>query len=151
MTMGKWMVFAIVAAALATACNSARHEASAAPATSGSAPAAASSASQPPQGAAEQQPTVPLPKITEAEKIRAMRPPAGSHMALVVFEDLECPACARVEPLLESAHSSYKIPIVRHDFLIPSHNWSGEAHVMARYFDTVSPQDWARTSAVTSS
>jgi protein-disulfide isomerase len=70
----------------------------------------------------------------------ALHPPAGSHMALVLFEDLECPACARAEPLLEQASRAYNLPIVRHDFTIPNHVWSKEAHIMARYFDTVSPQ-----------
>ena len=65
----------------------------------------------------------------------ALRPPAGSRMALVVFEDLQCPACARAEPLLEQAERNYKLPLVRHDFIIPSHTWSKEAHIMARYFD----------------
>ena len=55
-------------------------------------------------------------------------------MALVVFEDLQCPACARAEPLLEQAERNYKLPLVRHDFIIPAHTWSKEAHIMARYF-----------------
>jgi protein-disulfide isomerase len=65
----------------------------------------------------------------------ALHPPAGSRIALVAFEDLECPMCARVEPLLEQAERNYGIPLVRHDFIIPSHPWSIEAHIMARYFD----------------
>jgi protein-disulfide isomerase len=70
----------------------------------------------------------------------ALHPPAGSRMALVLFEDLECPACARAEPLLEQAARNYGLPIVRHDFVLPAHPWSKEAHIMARYFDTQSPQ-----------
>ncbi len=70
----------------------------------------------------------------------ALHPPAGSRMALVVFEDLQCPACAKAEPLLEQAARNYHIPVVRHDFIIPIHTWSKEAHIMARYFDTQSPQ-----------
>jgi protein-disulfide isomerase len=65
----------------------------------------------------------------------ALHPPPGSRMALVAFEDLECPMCARAEPLLEQAERNYGIPLVRHDFIIPSHAWSLEAHIMARYFD----------------
>jgi protein-disulfide isomerase len=65
----------------------------------------------------------------------ALHPPAGSRVALVVFEDLECPACAHAEPLLEQAERNYGLPLVRHDFIIPSHHWSIEAHIMARYFD----------------
>jgi len=66
----------------------------------------------------------------------ALHAPAGSRMALVVFEDLECPACARAEPLLAQAEHDYQMPLVRHDFLIPSHPWSKEAHIMARFFDS---------------
>ena len=70
----------------------------------------------------------------------ALHPPAGSRIALVVFEDLECPACAKTDPLLIQAVHNYSLPLVRHDFIIPSHAWSKEAHIMARYFDTQSPQ-----------
>jgi len=68
----------------------------------------------------------------------ALRPPKGSQVALVVFEDLQCPQCRRVAPILEQAAKTYKIPLVRHDFPLPMHNWSYQAAVMARYFDTTS-------------
>jgi len=70
----------------------------------------------------------------------ALHPPEGHRMALVVWEDLECPACARAEPLLQQAKRVYSLPIVRHDFIIPTHRWSMEAHIIARYFDTVSTE-----------
>src|ERR1019366_200115 len=70
----------------------------------------------------------------------ALHPPPGSRIALVVFEDLECPACAHAEPLLEQEKRNYGLPLVRHDFIIPNHAWSMEAHIIARYFDTKSPQ-----------
>jgi protein-disulfide isomerase len=66
----------------------------------------------------------------------ALRPPKGSQVAIVVFEDLQCPQCRRVAPILEQASKTYKIPLVRHDFPLPMHNWSYDAAVMARYFDT---------------
>lgn len=66
-----------------------------------------------------------------------LRPPKGTQVAIVVFEDLECPMCARMAPLVEQASKTYKIPVVRHDFpLGPMHPWSFQAAVMARYFDT---------------
>lgn len=66
-----------------------------------------------------------------------LRPPKGSQVAIVVFEDLECPMCRRTAPLLERASKDYKIPVIRHDFpLGPIHPWSYQAAVMARYFDT---------------
>ena len=67
-----------------------------------------------------------------------LRPPAGSKVAIVVFEDLECPDCARAAPLLHEAAKAYNIPLVQHDFPLPQHPWSFEAAVNARYFDTKS-------------
>ena len=64
------------------------------------------------------------------------RPPKGSQVAIVVFEDLQCPMCSRTAPLVEQASKTYKIPIVRHDFPLPMHNWSYQAAIFARYFDT---------------
>ncbi len=70
----------------------------------------------------------------------ALRPPKGSQVAIVVFEDLQCPMCGRVAPLLAQASKTYKIPLVQHDFPLPMHNWSFDAAVMARYFDTHSKE-----------
>src|SRR6266550_4428751 len=70
----------------------------------------------------------------------ALRPPKGSQLALVVFEDLQCPQCRRAAPLVEQAAKTYKIPVVRHDFPLPLHNWSFQAAVMAHYFDSHSKQ-----------
>jgi|SRR5579863_1903317 len=69
-----------------------------------------------------------------------LRPPKGAQVAIVVFEDLECPDCRRAAPLLEEAGKTYKIPVVRHDFPLPFHKWSFDAAVIARYFDTHSKQ-----------
>ena len=69
-----------------------------------------------------------------------LRPPKGSQVAIVVFEDLQCPMCRRTAPLVEQASKTYKIPVIRHDFPLPMHNWSYQAAVMARYFDTHSKQ-----------
>jgi protein-disulfide isomerase len=69
---------------------------------------------------------------------RVLRPPPGASVALVVFEDLQCPDCKRASPLLEEAARAYKIPLVRHDFPLPKHNWSFDAAVYARFFDTKS-------------
>jgi protein-disulfide isomerase len=69
-----------------------------------------------------------------------LRPPKGSQVAIVVFEDLQCPQCRRVAPILEQAAKTYKIPLLRHDFPLPMHNWSYNAAVMARYFDSTSKE-----------
>jgi protein-disulfide isomerase len=70
----------------------------------------------------------------------ALRPPKGAQVALVVFEDLQCPQCGRTAPLLVQASRTYKIPLVQHDFPLPMHNWSFDAAVLARYFDTHSKE-----------
>jgi protein-disulfide isomerase len=70
----------------------------------------------------------------------ALRPPKGAQLALVVFEDFQCPQCGRVAPLLDQAAHTYKIPLVQHDFPLPMHNWSFDAAVLARYFDTHSKE-----------
>ena len=67
-----------------------------------------------------------------------LRPPKGSKVAILVFEDLECPDCARAAPLLHDAAKTYNIPLVQYDFPLPQHPWSFEAAVNARYFDTKS-------------
>jgi protein-disulfide isomerase len=64
-----------------------------------------------------------------------LKPPGGARVAIVEFDDLQCPACAHANPLLEQAAAKYKIPWVRHDFLIPYHNWSRQAALNARWFD----------------
>jgi protein-disulfide isomerase len=66
----------------------------------------------------------------------ALKPPAGARVAIIEFDDLQCPSCAHANPLLEGAAAKYKIPWIRHDFLIPYHNWSKAAAVNARWFDT---------------
>jgi len=68
----------------------------------------------------------------------ALRPPAGARVAIVEFDDLQCPACAAANPTLKAAAAKYKIPWVRHDFLIPYHNWSRNAAINARFFDSKS-------------
>ncbi|MBZ5721705.1 MAG: DsbA family protein [Acidobacteriia bacterium] len=70
----------------------------------------------------------------------ALRPPKGAKVAIVVFEDLQCPDCRRAAPLVAQAGKTYKIPVVRHDFPLPMHNWSFDAAVIARYFDAHSKQ-----------
>ena len=78
-----------------------------------------------------------LSMIAAAQEIPSvLRPPKGSPVGLVVFEDLQCPQCARAAPLLAQASQTYKIPLVQHDFPLPLHNWSMNAAIIARYFDT---------------
>lgn len=69
-----------------------------------------------------------------------LRPPKGAPVALIVFEDLECPKCRADSPLEEQAAKAHKIPLVRHDFPLPLHKWSFNAAVIARYFDSQSKE-----------
>jgi protein-disulfide isomerase len=65
-----------------------------------------------------------------------LKPPPGARVAIVMFEDLQCPACADAYPVVWQAANAHKIPVVLHDFPLPRHNWSFDAAVWARYFDT---------------
>jgi protein-disulfide isomerase len=67
-----------------------------------------------------------------------LKPPAGTSVAIVVFEDLECAECARAYPLVQQVANAHKVPVVLHDFPLPRHTWSFEAAVWARYFDQTS-------------
>jgi protein-disulfide isomerase len=79
----------------------------------------------------------PSPGI-QVHDTSALHPPPGARVAIVEFMDMECPVCASTNPILEEAAAKYKIPLVRHDFLIPYHAWSPIAAVNARWFDTKS-------------
>ncbi len=76
------------------------------------------------------------PPSTEVLDPDALKPPPGASVALIEFEDLECPDCARANPVLKEAVAKYKIPWVRHDFPLPFHPWAFAAAVNARWFDT---------------
>jgi protein-disulfide isomerase len=76
--------------------------------------------------------------ITFAQDPSLLRPPKGAPLALIVFQDLQCPKCRSDSPLEQQAAKAYKIPVVLHDFPLPMHNWSFNAAVIARYFDSQS-------------
>jgi protein-disulfide isomerase len=67
-----------------------------------------------------------------------LKPPAGARVALVEFADMECPMCARQNPLLKDASAKYHVPWLRHDFPLQMHVWSFQAAVNGRWFDTKS-------------
>src|SRR5690348_995913 len=69
-----------------------------------------------------------------------LHPPKGAKVALVVFEDMECPDCARAAPVIAEAERTYKIPVVRYDFPLPQHPWAFDAAVMGHYFDSKDPK-----------
>jgi len=81
-----------------------------------------------------------LASLVFAQDPSLLRPPKGAQVAIIVFEDLQCPKCRQDAPLVANAGKTYKIPVVRHDFPLPMHNWSYNAAVIARYFDTHSKE-----------
>jgi protein-disulfide isomerase len=84
---------------------------------------------------------VPPAGATSFKDTSAFRPPAGVELAIIEFEDLECPLCALSFPTVHQAMERYHIPRVHHDFIIPSHVWSRTAAINARYLeDRISPK-----------
>lgn len=81
--------------------------------------------------------TVALRAQTSPAAANILRPPKGAKVALIVFEDMECPDCARAAPLIAQAERTYKIPVIRYDFpLNQIHQWAFDAAVMGQYFDS---------------
>ena len=67
----------------------------------------------------------------------------GQRAQLLVFEDLECPACARAFPIEHEAIDHYKIAYSRHDFPLSQHPWSRQAAITARYLQDKVSNDLA--------
>src|ERR1700761_6412048 len=87
------------------------------------------------------QTSMPPNQVDHFTDTTMLKPPAGTKLAIVEWEDLECPACAHAFPFVHTAVGQYKIPLVEYDFLIPGHIWSHQAALYARYMkDKVSPQ-----------
>lgn len=67
-------------------------------------------------------------------------PPAGARVAILEWEDLECPYCARAFPSVHVAARKFNVPLIERDYLIPGHVWSPAAALVARYLhDKISP------------
>jgi protein-disulfide isomerase len=87
------------------------------------------------------QTAMPSSGATAFKDTSVFKPPVGAKVAIIEFEDLECPLCARVSPMVQDALSHYGIPRVHYDFIIPGHMWSRNAAIYARYLeDKVSKQ-----------
>jgi protein-disulfide isomerase len=151
MNRTRWIIISslLVLVALWIGCRSSEPSNASAASSSAATPTpATSAASQPasqpaPPPAAETTQTSADASFAPAEEdprvdAYPLRPPKGYKVAIVVFEDMQCPMCGHDEPLLKDAEKTYKIPLVRHDFPLPMHNWSFQAHILARYFDTKS-------------
>jgi protein-disulfide isomerase len=70
-----------------------------------------------------------------------LKPPTGAKVALIEFEDMECPHCAADAPVVRAAVVKYKLPYERRDLpLTEIHAWAFDAAVTARYIqDKISP------------
>jgi protein-disulfide isomerase len=66
--------------------------------------------------------------------------PEGADVALVVFEDLQCPDCRKEHPRLLASAAANDVPLVVHDFPIQRHKWAFPAAVLARHFGSISPE-----------
>lgn len=87
------------------------------------------------------QTALPSTGATAFKDTSAFRPPNGAKVAIIEFEDLECPLCSQVSPMVRDAMNHYHIPRVHYDFIIPGHMWSRSAAIYARFLeDHVSSQ-----------
>ncbi|MBV9671084.1 MAG: thioredoxin domain-containing protein [Acidobacteriales bacterium] len=76
----------------------------------------------------------------DSSKRQILKPPAGAKVAIISFEDFECPDCGRAHPLLVEMSKKYSIPLVRHDFPLPQHPWAMQAALINRYIESKNPK-----------
>lgn len=81
-----------------------------------------------------------LSSATFSADASSLKLPPGAKVAVVMFEDLESPDCARAYPAVWEAAKAHHIPVVLHDFPLAKHPWSFQAAVYARFFDTKSQE-----------
>jgi len=77
------------------------------------------------------------PDKTIVKDSEPLKPPAGYRVAVVEWQDLECPLCAATFPVVKAAVEDTHVPWVEHDFPLHFHIWSFDAAVDARYIDQV--------------
>ena len=91
--------------------------------------------------AASTQTSVPPNQVSVKGDASFLKPPTGAKIAIVTFEDLECPACAHAFPIVHVAATHYRIPLEERFFQIPNHVWSHDAAIFSNYLQAkVSPQ-----------
>lgn len=91
--------------------------------------------------AATGQTSLPANQVSNFKDTSSFKPPAGAKVAVIEYEDLECPACAHAFPMVHAAVNHYHIPIEEYDFQIPGHAWSHDAAIFAHYLKAkVSPE-----------
>jgi protein-disulfide isomerase len=86
------------------------------------------------------QTSVPPNQVSRLQDTSSLKPPPGAKVAIIEYEDLECPHCAYAFPFVHAAARHYQIPIVECDFQISYHHWSHDAALCAHYLKAkVSP------------
>lgn len=86
------------------------------------------------------QTSVPPNMAAPFKDTSTLKPPAGSRVAVIEYEDLQCPGCARAYPMVHAAIAQYHIPLEEYDCQVPSHPWSHEAAIFSHYLhEKVSP------------
>ena len=76
--------------------------------------------------------------LSHAADASALKLPQGVDVAIVLFEDMQCPDCARAYPVVRDAAGAHGIPVVVYEFPLKVHNWAFEAAVYAKFFDAKS-------------
>jgi protein-disulfide isomerase len=94
-------------------------------------------------GIAAAQTSVPPNQVSPYKDTSMLKPPAGAKVAVIEWEDLECPACAHAFPVVHDAIAKYHVPLVRYDFLIPGHIWSRTAAIYARWMQDTFGAEYA--------
>ena len=79
--------------------------------------------------------SVPAGQGDLLKDIGLFKPPAGARVAIIEFQDQQCPACAAAFPIVHQAVAKYNIPLIEKDFPLPQHQALGslDAAVWARY------------------
>ena len=86
------------------------------------------------------QTSIPPNQVSRLKDTSSLKPPAGAKVAIIEYEDLECPYCARAFPIVHAAVKHYQIPLEECDFQIAYHHWSHDAAICAHYLKAkVSP------------
>ncbi|MCC6861970.1 MAG: thioredoxin domain-containing protein [Bryobacterales bacterium] len=67
---------------------------------------------------------------------------ADSPVRVLIFEDLQCPDCARFRQMLETKllpMYGARVAFVHRDFPLPRHAWARQAAIASRYLETRKP------------
>lgn len=86
------------------------------------------------------QTSVPPNHVSALKDTSSLKPPVGAKVAVIEYEDLECPFCAQAFPVVHEAAKHYGIPLIECDYQITYHKWSHDAALCAHFLKAkVSP------------